>query len=73
MLSDRLSRVLMVSLGTGVIGVVLGLLVSLELGFSGPGPCIVGVLCVMFVLASAWRAVGATGRGGPPTKTRANA
>jgi ABC-type Mn2+/Zn2+ transport system permease subunit len=55
MLSDRLSRVLLISFMTGVIGVALGLLVSLELGFSGPGPCIVGVLCVMFVLASGWR------------------
>ncbi|MEX2214068.1 MAG: metal ABC transporter permease [Phycisphaeraceae bacterium] len=55
MLSDRLTRVLAISCGVGLLGVVLGLLISLEWAFVGPGPCIVGVLCLMFVLASGWR------------------
>lgn len=47
-LSDRLHKVFGLSCGVGVLGVLLGIVLSLELGFIGPGPCIVAVLCAMF-------------------------
>ncbi len=58
LLSSKLERVFALSCITGLIGVVGGLFVSLELGFAGPGPCIVGVLCVLFgaaYIARRWR------------------
>ena len=48
LLSSRLHVVFLLSCVTGLIGVVGGLFTSLELGFAGPGPCIVGVLCLIF-------------------------
>lgn len=51
LLSSKLNRVVVISCFTGVLGVVGGLFTSLELGFAGPGPCIVGVLCLLFAVA----------------------
>ena len=48
MLSSRLGVVFAWSCVVGFVGVVGGLMTSLELGFAGPGPCIVGVLCLLF-------------------------
>ncbi len=50
-LSNRLSHVFVWSCLTGFTGVVGGLFVSLQLGFAGPGPCIVAVLCLLFALS----------------------
>jgi len=60
LLSRRLGLVVALSCAIGVLGVVGGLMVSLELGFTGPSPCIVGVLAAMFAGA----AVAARVRGG---------
>ncbi|MDX1682766.1 MAG: metal ABC transporter permease [Phycisphaeraceae bacterium] len=47
-MSRRLGRVLFLAWAVGMIGTVGGLLVSLELGDFSTGPCIVGVLCILF-------------------------
>jgi ABC-type Mn2+/Zn2+ transport system permease subunit len=57
LLSSRLSRVFAWSCATGVMGIVGGLFLCLELEFAAAGPCIVGVLCLLFGLAWTWRAV----------------
>ena len=41
----------------GVVGVVAGLVTSIELDIQ-PGPCVVLVLSAMFALASAWAWAG---------------
>ena len=50
-----LGRTLLVSLATGVFSVVLGLLMSLQLGDVAAGPCIVLMLCLCFTAAYGWR------------------
>ncbi|MFP4145102.1 MAG: metal ABC transporter permease [Phycisphaeraceae bacterium] len=55
MLSQRLDRVLLTSLGVGLAGVVGGLLLSLEVEELSSGPCIVLVLGALFAAAFAWR------------------
>lgn len=52
-LSTRWGRVLILAILTGALGVVAGLVTSIELDIQ-PGPCIVLVLSAMFALASAW-------------------
>ncbi len=47
-LSNRLGAVFALSITVGVLGVLLGIVISLELGISGPGACIVAVLCALF-------------------------
>ena len=51
LLSRRLSRVLLLSWLVGMMGVVGGLILSMEAGNLSTGPCIVAVLCVVFALA----------------------
>ncbi len=51
LLSRRLGRVLCYSWLIGMIGVVGGLVVSVEVGRLSTGPCIVAVLCSQFALA----------------------
>lgn len=48
MVSKQLGRVLIAALLVGLIGVVGGLVLSLEVGSLSSGACIVGVLCVIF-------------------------
>ncbi|MFW6059281.1 MAG: metal ABC transporter permease [Phycisphaeraceae bacterium] len=69
-LSARLGRVVLWSLAVGLVGVVGGLRLSLWAGELSSGPCIVGMLCVIFAVvftARGWRRVGevrAAGDGG---------
>lgn len=51
LLSKRLSRVILISWLTGVIGVAGGLFLSLQLGNFSSGACIVLLLCLIFALA----------------------
>lgn len=51
LLSRRLAPVLGLSLGVGLVGVVGGLVLSLEVGRLSSGACIVAVLCGLFGLA----------------------
>ncbi len=50
LLSARLSRVVVLSVIIGLLGVCAGLVASFELDWPA-GPCIVGVLCVIFAIA----------------------
>lgn len=52
-LSDRLRTVLVLSVLSGVLGLVGGLITSIELDWQ-PGPSVVLVLTALFVLALAW-------------------
>ncbi|HEV3418296.1 MAG TPA: metal ABC transporter permease, partial [Pirellulales bacterium] len=51
LLSRRLAGVLIWSWWVGMIGIVGGLILSLEAGNLSTGPCVVAVLCVQFALA----------------------
>lgn len=53
--SRRLGTVLLLSCLFGAAGAVGGVLLSLEVGFVGPGPCIVGVLLGLFAIVYVWR------------------
>ncbi len=57
LLTRRLAGVLAVSWGVGMVGVVGGLVVALQLGEFSTGACIVAVLCLLFATAFASRAV----------------
>ena len=48
LLSRRMGVVLISSCALGVLGAAGGVIVSLEIGMTGPGPCIVAVLLVEF-------------------------
>jgi len=51
LLSRRLGRVLIISWIVSMVGVIGGLVVSLEVGNLSTGPCIVAVLCLIFSAA----------------------
>lgn len=51
LLSRRLGRVLIISWILSMVGVIGGLVVSLEVGNLSTGPCIVAVLCLIFSAA----------------------
>jgi ABC-type Mn2+/Zn2+ transport system permease subunit len=51
LLSRRLGRVIIIAWLVGIVGVVGGLALSLELGNLSTGPCIVAVLCAQFAAA----------------------
>jgi ABC-type Mn2+/Zn2+ transport system permease subunit len=51
LLSRKLAGVLIWSWWIGMIGIVGGLILSLEAGNLSTGPCIVAVLCVLFAFA----------------------
>jgi len=55
LLTRRLRWAFALSLAVGMIGTVGGLLVSLEVGNLSSGPCIVVVLCIIFVVGYAAR------------------
>jgi ABC-type Mn2+/Zn2+ transport system permease subunit len=57
LLSQRLGLVLLLSWIVGMVGVIGGLLVSLQIGDLSAGPCIVGVLSVCFAAAYAVKAL----------------
>jgi ABC-type Mn2+/Zn2+ transport system permease subunit len=48
LLSRRLGRVLVVSWIVSMIGIIGGLVLSLEVGNLSTGPCIVAMLCLAF-------------------------
>lgn len=50
-LADRLWRVLLLSVGIGVVGLIAGLVLSIESDWQ-PGPCVVIVLTVIFAAAA---------------------
>jgi ABC-type Mn2+/Zn2+ transport system permease subunit len=56
-LSDRLSLVLLLSVGAGLVGVLGGLVLSFESGVLPPGACIVTVLLAVLILTRAAKGV----------------
>lgn len=55
-LSDRLGRVIAISLATALIGLLGGLALSVERNWQ-PGPCVVLAMTALFVAALAWSAI----------------
>jgi zinc transport system permease protein len=51
LLSRRLARVMLLSWVIGMIGVIGGLILSVEAGNLSTGPCIVAALCLLFAIA----------------------
>ena len=57
LLTRRLGLVFLFSWIVGLIGVIAGLLVSLQAGKLSSGPCIVGMLCLLFGAAFAFKSI----------------
>jgi zinc transport system permease protein len=57
LLTRRLGLVFFLSWVVGLLGVVAGLMISLQAGKLSSGPCIVGMLCLLFGLAFAFKSL----------------